>query len=512
MSLTNSGTSLPRNGKGSAMKILVIGLDCAAPELLFGDERLVNIRRLMDAGCYGRLKSVIPPITVPAWMCMSTSQDPGSLGVYGFRNRVNHTYSGLGTVNSASISEIAIWDQVAREGGRSVVIGVPPGHPPRKINGIWVGCFLTPDTDKGGYTHPPQVAERIKEIVGHYPVDVKDFRTDNKDKLLQEIQSMSRKHFAVVRHFLEHEPWDYFQFVEIGLDRIHHGFWKYHDPEHVLHEPNSPYREAIRDYYRYLDDEIGSLLELLTEETVVLIVSDHGAQRLDGGFCVNEWLVREGLLVLNKYPEQVTPFGKLDVDWSKTRVWSEGGYYARVFMNVEGREPQGVIPAKDYERFRDEMKAKLEATTGPDGQPLGTLVFKPEEIYKKVQNVAPDLIVHFGALYWRSIGGVGYPTLHIRENDTGPDDCNHAQYGAFVLAAPDRPAAVNQPPAGQIEGATLLDIAPTLLELGGYDRPPSMQGRSLLVGRTADDSADQGYSDDDERIVRDRLSGLGYIG
>ena len=74
------------------MKICVLGLDCAAPEVVFGDERLVNIRRLMDAGVYGRLESVIPPITVPAWMCMCTSQDPGSLGVYGFRNRIDHSY------------------------------------------------------------------------------------------------------------------------------------------------------------------------------------------------------------------------------------------------------------------------------------------------------------------------------------------------------------------------------------------------------------------------------------
>ena len=131
------------------MKILVIGLDCAAPELLFGDESLTNIRRLMEAGCYGKLESVIPPITVPAWQCMATSQDPGSLGVYGFRNRVDHSYDGLGIVNAKSFNEVTIWDQVAREGGKAVVIGVPPGFPPRKVNGISVGCFLTPDTDTG---------------------------------------------------------------------------------------------------------------------------------------------------------------------------------------------------------------------------------------------------------------------------------------------------------------------------------------------------------------------------
>ncbi|MDB5351307.1 MAG: hypothetical protein JWN86_2554 [Planctomycetota bacterium] len=487
------------------MKILVIGLDCAAPELLFGDERLENIRRLMDLGCYGRLESVVPPITVPAWMCMATSQDPGSLGVYGFRNRVDHSYDGLGIVNARSFQEVTIWDQVAREGGRSVLIGVPPGFPPRKVNGISVGCFLTPNTDSDVFTHPPQISDEIRALVGSYAVDVKGFRTGDKGWLRDEIYEMSRKHFEVVRHYMKNTDWNYFQFVEIGLDRIHHGFWSHHDPEHVLHDPESPYKEVVRDYYRYLDEEIGTILELIDDETVVLVVSDHGARRLDGGFCVNEWLIREGLLVLNSYPEKVTPFSKLDVNWEKTRVWSEGGYYARVFLNVKGREPKGAIEASDYERFRDEVKARFEATTDADGTPLGTLVFKPEEIYRHVRNVAPDLIVHFGGLAWRSIGGVGYPAIHVLENDTGPDDCNHAQHGAFLLAS------ANSPVRGELVGARLLDIAPTLLELGGYDVPPSMQGRSLVDGAALTPTV-AGYSDDQEDVVRGRLSGLGYIG
>ncbi len=485
------------------MKTLVIGLDCAAPELLLGDDRLTNVRRLMAAGCYGRLESIVPPITVPAWMCLSTSQDPGSLGVYGFRNRTNHSYDGLSVVNAKSIQELAIWDQVAREGKRSNVVAVPPAFPPRKVNGTSVGCFLTPDPTKDVYTHPAALKDTIAELVGDYPVDVKGFRTPRKDWLRDEIYAMSRKHFTVVRHLMQTTDWDHFQFVEIGLDRLHHGFWKHHDPEHVLHEADSPYRNVIRDYYLYLDDEIGQLLELLDEETAVLVCSDHGAQRLDGGFCVNEWLVREGLLALHHYPKEVTPFAKLDVDWSRTTVWSEGGYYARVFMNVKGREPHGTIEAADYETVRDEIKARLEATTDEHGRPLGTLVFKPEEVYKTVRNVAPDLIVHFGGLYWRSIGGVGYPGLHIQENDTGPDDCNHAQFGAFILAAPGVPAV------GEIDGARLLDVAPTLLELGGYDVPPSMQGRSLADIARPDEAAI--VSPDGEAIVRDRLSGLGYI-
>jgi len=478
------------------MKLLVIGLDCAAPELLLGDERLVNLRRLMAAGAYGRLESVIPPITVPAWMCMATSQDPGTLGVYGFRNRTDHSYAGLGIANSRSIQELAIWDQLAREGKRSVIIGVPPSFPPRKVNGICVGCFLTPSTTNDDYTWPVSVKAEIASLVGEYEVDVKGFRTDQKAWLRDSVFRMSRKLFQVVRHYLASTEWDYFQFVDIGLDRVHHGFWRYHDPEHVLHEPGSEFENVIRDYYLHLDQEIGRLLEGLDDETVVLVTSDHGARRLDGGFCVNEWLVREKLLTLNEYPKSVTPFGKLSVDWGRTRVWSEGGYYARVFFNVQGREPEGTIPAAEYETFRDEMKARLEATIP------GTLVFKPEEIYRTVRNVAPDLIVHFGGLSYRSVGGVGYPELIVVENDTGPDDCNHAQHGSFILAGPRFPAV------GELSGVRLLDIAPTLLELGGYDVPSSMQGRSLAGGT----KAVEGLSEDGERIIRDRLSGLGYLG
>ena len=454
-------------------KILVIGLDCAAPEILFGDERLTHFRRLMAGGCYGRLESVIPPITVPAWMCLATSQDPGSLGVYGFRNRADHSYEGLRFANSRSILEPAIWDQVSRQGGRTNIIGVPPSYPARRVDGISVGCFLTPDTRRSRYTHPALIQERIAQLVGDYPVDVKGFRTHRKDWLKQQIHSMTHKHFEVVRHFLTRSKWDYFQFVEIGLDRIHHGFWQYHDPRHRLFEAGNPYSEVVGDYYRLLDAKVGELLELLDEETIVLVVSDHGAKPLDGGFCVNEWLIRQGWLVLNRYPAETTPFGQLAVDWDRTRVWSEGGYYARVFLNVKGREPRGTIAPGDYESFRDEVAARLEALPDDLGRPMGTRVFKPERIYRSVRKVAPDLIAHFGGLAWRSIGSVGRPELHLQENDTGPDGCNHAQHGAFILNAPGLLRR------GEVRGAHLLDMAPTLLRLGGYDLPDSMQGTPL---------------------------------
>jgi predicted AlkP superfamily phosphohydrolase/phosphomutase len=456
------------------MKTLVIGLDCAAPEILLAEERLPNIRRLMAGGCYGRLESVIPPITVPAWMSMVTSQDPGSLGVYGFRNRSDNSYGGLSFATSLSITAPAIWDYLGREGQRVILVGVPPMYPPRKVNGISIGCFLTPDTVKNEFTYPTRVKADLQKLVGEYPVDVKGFRTENKEWLKEQIYDMTRKHFEVIRHLMTNEPWDYFQFVEIGLDRMHHGFWKFHDVKHRQHVPGNPYESVVRDYYLYLDEEIGKTLALVDDDTIVLVASDHGAQSLDGGFAVNEWLYREGLLALKEHPSKPTPFSVDNVDWSKTKVWSEGGYYARVFFNVQGREPSGTIPPAEYEAFRRDMTARFEAIEDDRGRRMRTRVFRPEEIYKSVKNVAPDLIVYFDDLWWRSIGAIGYESLHVQENDTGPDECNHAQFGVFVLNAPGLGVK------GEVQGMHILDVAPTLMDLLGRPIPATMQGRSLL--------------------------------
>lgn len=276
------------------MKILVIGLDCAAPELLLGDDRLSTIRSLMEIGCYGRLERAVPPVVG----------------------------------DGRSIQAPAIWDQVAKEGGKSILIGVPSGGEPAAV----------------------------EPLISRRPVDVPDLPTGDESRLRDEILEMSRKQFTVVRHALENEPWDYFQFAEVGLAPIQRGFWRYHDPEDVLHEPASPFADVVRDYYLHLDEQLAGVLDSLAEETVVLVVSDRGRE-----------------------------------------------------------------------------------------------------------------------------------------------------HGAFVLASPQLA------PIGEVNDANLLDIAPTLLQLGGYAPLPDARGKSLIEGRSPLPTTDAAPLDDDE-LVRERLRGLGYIG
>jgi predicted AlkP superfamily phosphohydrolase/phosphomutase len=454
---------------------MLLGLDCAEPSLVLERwrDRLPTISGLMERGSYGRLTSVIPPITVPAWSCMMASRTPGDLGVYGFRNRSDHSYEGGFIATSAAIEAPRLWDLVTRAGGSSIVLGVPGTYPPRPLKGVMVSCFLTPSLESR-YTYPPALRDEIAEVVGEYVFDAKDFRTDDKERLLGQIYEMTDRRFALAQHLLATRPWDLFALVEMGPDRMHHAFWKYMDPEHRKHEPGSPFESAILDYHRHVDGLLAKLLEQVDEDTVVFVLSDHGAKRLDGGIRINEWLRREGLLATLAEPDGASSLRDVGVDWPRTTAWGEGGYYARVFLNVRGREPEGVVEPDEYEAVRDDLARRIAAIPDDAGRPISTAVYRPEDLYEEPHGVPPDLIVVFGDLFWRSVGTVGGDEgIQTLENDTGPDDANHAQDGLYVVAGPGIEAR------GRTD-AHLLDIAPTVLEVLGIEREPGMRGTSIV--------------------------------
>jgi predicted AlkP superfamily phosphohydrolase/phosphomutase len=465
-------------------KVMVIGLDCMTPQLAFEQwpEDLPNISRLRATGVWGPLKSCDPPITVPAWASMLSSKNPGRLGFYGFRNRADYSYDKLTVATSNVVKEDRVWDTLSRAGKDVILISVPQTYPPRPVRGFMISCFLTPDVTHE-YTYPREFKSEVESVVGEYIFDVNDFRSDNKDNILRQIHTMTGKRFQLARHLVQSKPWDFFMMVEMGVDRIHHAFWKYMDSTHRKHEPGNRYQNAIRDYYRYVDQETGELLKCVPEDTTVLVVSDHGAQKMEGGICVNEWLMQNNYLKLLEPPVGVTPLARARVNWAKTIAWGEGGYYARIFLNVKGREPQGLIDPDQYQSTRAALIERLEALGDEHGRPIGTKVYRAEELYPETRGVAPDLIAYFGNLAWRSVGSIGSGRIHTFENDTGPDDANHAPHGIFVMHDRRRP----------IEGferadLQLMDVAPTILNLLDVPIPGDMEGKVVTFDARAADS------------------------
>ena len=453
-------------------KVLIVGLDCAAVDIVFGRQaELPVLASLINRGTSGILRSCDPPITIPAWMVMATGQDPGRLGLYGFRHRKGYSYTDMWIANSKAVHKKKLWDLIGERGGQSTLVSVPPSYPVYPVAGRMISCFITPPGPDKETTFPASLKAEIEERFGPYIFDVV-FRTEDRDQILAEIRAMTERRFDVMDWLIAAKPWDLFMFVEIGVDRMHHAFWKYMDPAHHLYEPGNKYQTAIIDYYKYLDERLGRLLARLDDDTVVLVVSDHGAKRMKGAFCVNEWLIEQGDLAVKDKPTSPTSLDDLAIDWSKTKAWAWGGYYARIFLNVEGREPRGIIPPQDYEKERDGLLTRLMAIRGPQNEPWRTTVIKPQEFFEELEGEYPDLMVYFDDLYWRSAGTLGYGTKFLAENDTGPDDAVHAHEGIYVL---------NDPRSGtpRKHDASILDIAPTVLELMGIPVPPDMKGKAI---------------------------------
>jgi len=454
-------------------KLVIIGLDCAAPKTLFEDflDDCPNIKKMIEHGAYGKLRSCDPPITIPAWMVMSTGKNAGTLGLYGFRNRKENLYDDFWIASSYNVKEPKVWDIIAEKGLKSCILGLPPTYPVQPLNGYLVSGFITPDITSN-YTYPPELKEEIKEHIGKYILDV-NFRVDDKTILLNEIYDMTKVQFKTVKYLMQTKDWDYFKFVIIGLDRFHHAFWKYYDKTHNKYEKGNKFEGEMRKYYQYLDQEVGEILDIVGEHTITMVVSDHGAKAMKGLVCVNMALEKLGLLKFKTKPKPGTRLANADIDWNNTYAWGWGGYYARIFLNVEGREPHGIIKAKDYEKTRDNIIKKLKSIKDNNGNPMNTIVYKPEELFEVINGNPPDLMVYFDNLNWRSAGTVGYDSMYLDENDTGPDDAVHDWFGVYVLYDPMKKLGKN------LGTKSILDIAPTSLKILGFKIPKDMEGNVI---------------------------------
>jgi len=268
-------------------RTLVLGLDSVPPDFLFDRfaPKMPHIRELMHRGRHGVLRTIDPPITVPAWAVMFTGVDPGSLGIYGFRHRRAHSYWDTYTPTPQMIRFPPMWELLSRAGRRVCVVGMPPGYPPPRVNGVYVSDFLTPSKARDFVWPTAMVPEVEKAAGGRYTFDV-TFRAEDRDRIATELFEMTRNRWAVARHLWAKEKWDFFALHEIGPDRLHHAFWKYFDPAHPKHEEHRVFTPLADEYYAMLDDQIGTMLDGLDDNVTVLVVSDHGSQAMDGCFCI----------------------------------------------------------------------------------------------------------------------------------------------------------------------------------------------------------------------------------
>lgn len=458
--------------------MLILGLDCVPPVLAFERwaDHLPVLSALARRGAFGSLRSCTPPITMPAWACMMSGRDPGELGIYGFRQRQPGTRQ-LRVATSDDLHLPRVWDLASDAGLECAALFVPPSFPAPAIRGVSVGCMLTPSAD-APHTVPAELADELRGRFGPHQPDVAEPEDGDADALFDALYESAAYRWDVAEHVLRTRAPQLLAMVEIGTDRLHHALWPRFDVEDPRHDPARSLEREARDFYAYLDSRVGRMIELAGPEAAVLVASDHGARPLRGGVRLNEWLRREGLLVLRSDPSGPVSLHEADVDWGRTRAWAEGGYHARVNLNTRARYADGPLDDAEALTLRDILASKLSALRF-DASPRATRVVVPESAYRAVRGEAPDLLVFFGDLDLRALGELGadvFAAPHEVERAPGRGGCNHDWDGIFMLAGRGVDAR------GKLEGAVIQDVGATALALLGLEIPGDWLGSDRSSG------------------------------
>ena len=260
-----------------------------------------------------------------------------------------------------------------------------------------------------------------------------------------------------------------------ATDRVQHMFWRDIDPGHPAGRGReaAPHRHAIREQYERNDALLGRLRERLTDDDVLMVISDHGFSSFRRGINLNSWLLDEGYLALRPGATGRAEWLR-DVDWSKTRAYCLG--LTGMFINLAGREKQGTVAPAEAATLKAEIQGKLNGLRDVETGEVGIReAFDPAALYSGpyLEN-APDLLIGYNAGYrtsWACAQGVvAGPVFQDNARPWSGDHCIDPRLVPGVFFC-NRPTATEDP--------ALIDIAPTALRLFGIEPPPHMDGRPL---------------------------------
>ncbi len=558
-------------------RLLVIGLDGATWQIigpLCRQGALPAIAGLMSRGSRGTLQSTTPSATFPAWSTLLTGKNPGKHGIFDFTERIPGTYQ-VRFLNATFRRSPSLWRLLSDAGLRVGCMGVPTTYPPEPVNGFMISGFDSPVAGSidPSFVYPPELYQELQQEQPDYCIsDLLETYMDEswyaraRDTVFE---SLSRKAETGL-YLYRKEPWDCFMVLFGETDTASHHFWKFFDPSSPRYTERADLQEVIPEVYKRIDTAIQQFLDLLRDNTAVLLVSDHGFGGIGNtAFSLNRWLEQQGYLTFEhrqSLPDRVLQFAKQagvrylphsfqekvfrsglrsvaqkmesssrfsGIQWERTRAFSEElNHFPSIHLNVRGREPQGMVePGASYERLRSEIIERLGDWRDPETGEVFIREARPrEDVYNgKYVDLAPDIILDIN-----TTAGHSYASLSARYFGQGqcfktfsPADLtgdralsmsgSHRPEGIFLCATPDKPAEEEV-----LYGLTLQDVCPSVLSYFGIEPDQDMDGNAIeCLSGTAQaersvagkpyDAACSPYSSEEERKVEERLKRLGYI-
>ncbi len=546
-------------------RVLVIGIDGGTFDLVrpwteAGD--LPHIGRLMAEGIHGPLESTLPPVTAPAWTTFATGKNPGKHGVFDFIRPMGSGRFDL--VNSSAIRAQTLWQILSEAGRRVGVMNVPVTYPPTPVNGFVIGGMLSPTrrTGSGKITYPADLLDRYTDQLPPYRVAPNvQYKPGNEEAFIADLLELVDLRGTYALQLMDDYPCDFLMCHFLSTDTSQHAHWKFDEPDHPRYDPQAAARfgDGIKQVYQRIDRYVGQMVDRLSEDTNVILMSDHGFGPLHYVVNLNLFLIEKGLMRLKRdawtrlkaalFRAGVTPaaiwhliertglqnyvwqvskstrnkvVSKFlsfdDVDWSRTVAYSIG-HVGQIYVNLKGREPEGIVePGEAYERTRQQVIDALHDLRHPEtGRVLIDKIIPGDEVtHGPYAAQGPDL--HLVMDSYRTIVFPLFATdgKIVTRQIRGDSGC-HRKHGIFVAWGPEiRPNALSN--------ARILDLAPTILHLLGLPVPGDMDGRVLTEALASErpveirevgpdkEGADAQLSAEETAEVENRLRDLGYLG
>jgi predicted AlkP superfamily phosphohydrolase/phosphomutase len=565
-------------------KVVIIGLDSATWDLIgpwSAKGLLPNLKKLTDSGASGEMQSAIPPLTPPAWTSFMTGKNPGKHGIFYFLEPQPGTYA-MRYANASSRRSRTFFGMLSDAGMSVGSVNIPFTYPPEPLNGFQISGMDTP-SEKSPFVYPPQLRDELEKAIGKISFDITHLgfmsTDERRDQVLAEMERIDQQWIKTGLYLLEKHPADLMMFTFMSIDTVQHHFWQYMDPDHFMYDPARADRfgDAVLRVYQRLDAAVGEFLARLPEETSVFVVSDHGGGPVsDRVLYLNRLLAQIGLLkyrepdesflaqlkrgVIRKVyrvlystlgPAQKKFLGGLlpgmrerfegaytsfaNIDWSATKAYCSEMLASppSIWINRKGEKPAGIVGQEDYESVLKTISDRLAELKDPrTGEPIVPRVYRRDEIFHgKFSNEAPDLI-----LDWWSGKSFSIKPSFPEEGDRPPLEIRprgpvkepewggtHRLQGMLIMKG----KAFR--PGFRINGAGLMDMAPTLLYLMGQKIPSDVDGRVLTDAfdpgflqanppqyenpseQAAPEQENAAYSNDEAALVEARLKALGYI-
>jgi predicted AlkP superfamily phosphohydrolase/phosphomutase len=536
-------------------KVLLLGLDGMTFDVLnpaFEAGHMNNLKKLLASGASGVLTSTVPPYTPPGWTSIFTGVNPGKHGIFGFA--LGNIQRPHGLVRLDRVRAPAIWNAANAQGTSIGLFNIPMTYPPPPVDGFAVAGMLTPE--EGGetpanFTYPEELATWISERAGNYRIDIEvDYDQDwRSTSIIDRLSLNLATKRAALKALLDERPNLPMLFAVLEApDRLMHVHYKYIDPafEHFARPEAAQIRERVWQFFDEMDEVIADLVGWVGSEGFIVTMSDHGFQgkekSVNVNYLLNQWNLlalggagsvvgssavrrtaqRVKKLVPKRVLKRVKSVAHSSIDWSRTKAFSAPVPQQGIYVNLEGREPHGIVPDGEYEAVRNEVIERFSELIDPDdGRPVVDRMFKREEIMEGPAAAdAPDLFPICRGYSYELSDGL-YSLAPFTDYRALPRGFHHMD-GIFGVAGPGVKATKGS-------RASLYDITPTALYLAGLDQlvsdgrvltellgaelvakrsPRVLRGSVPLAGEGAEASP---YSAEDEARIEESLRNLGYL-